>query len=687
MSFIQKSSLPVINTKLTSAGRLLLATGALTFKKIEFGDSEIDYDFLRNQDTIIDGTDLIIMRPKDSNPYIKYALPITEGTSDTKVSITQLNPDIKVITNTASERGFFTGSTNSGFTAFTTSAYILDKRVISSSGVTGTTILKLDSASAVTVGNMLLIDWRNLKLSGLTDTAGAILESYPRPFIWYKVLSKDGSNNVTVDKPLPNFSGQGGTAKSIVYVFPTNNAIDTYYSTGTSVSYWNDNTLAFNSNCNIASDNVNVWNFTIAYKYAPAGTQTSTYVTPPYYDNAIFSGFKNYIKGNTSTSGDTMLGIIHFTNKSISNYYGEGFKDNTFKIDLPTVMYHKKSATTMGITLKSSGSTLTNAKKLQPTNLTGFTTEYYDLVETSSQSIVGKVFNDLKIAVIEDQEILNALSLKSNRSWTLPDGNFNIRNSNSSQSPILRASSEETNYLAITYLLGSNNNYSSSTNYGYSTGIHCGYITKLYPQTLPQVVTFNIPRLDLQFMQSSANLTAGTGFNANNLKIIAQKVALGSEPDPSLWIEYNFTSKLNNYNSWSATTIPSTDLGDNTYTFTNAEYTAGTSYYDVTNYVGALPLISTPNDGLAFGEESILIGNVNTDIKAIVYRTKIIHKLNFNQYNTSNNPTFDDAEDEVYVTEAGIYDDNNNLVAIGKLNNPIKKTGNKLFTLELDMDF
>jgi hypothetical protein len=683
MSFIQKSDAVVINTKLTNAGRLLLATGALTFKKIEFGDSEIDYDFLRDNDTIIDGTDLIIMRPKDANPSIKYALPIIDTTTESKAAITSINPQGVSVTNSASQRGFFTGSTNSGFTSFTTTAYILDKRIIASSGFTGSTVLRLDSASAVTSGSCLLIDIRNPKITAFTNTAGAIGESYPRPFIWYKALSING-NNITVDKPLPNFSGQGGTVKSIVYVYPENNAIDTYYSTGTSVSYWNDNTLAFNSNCNIASDNVNVWNFNILYKYTPAGVTNG--LIPPYYDSAIFSGFKEYIEGYTSKSGDTMLGVIHFTNKSISNYYGEGFNGNTFKVDLPTVMYHKKSATTMGITLKSSGSTLTGAKKMQPTTLTGFTTEYYDLVETTSQSIVGKVFNDLKIAVIEDQEILNALSLKSNRSWTLPDANFTLRQSISSELFILGPSTTETNYLAITYLLGSNNNYSATTNYGYSTGIHCGYITKLYPQNLPQVAQFIIPSNDLQFMQSSAGLTAGTGFNANTFKIIAQKVAIGSEPNPALWIEYNYTSKLDNYSTWSATTIPVTNLTNRSYSFTNTEYTAGTSY-NVTSYVGALPSTSTPNTGLAFGEESILLGNVNSDIKAVVYRTKIIQKLNFNQYNTSNNPTFDSTQDDVYVTEAGIYDDNNNLVAIGKLNKPIKKNGNKLFTLELDMDF
>ena len=204
MSFIQKSDAVVINTKLTSTGRLLLATGALTFKKIQVGDSEIDYNFLRDNESIIEGEDLIIFRPKDANPKIKYPIPIIENGIETLATMTSMNSQVYTITNSASQRGFFTGSTNSGFTAFTTSAYIFDKRVIASSGLTGSTILRLDSTSAVTSGSCLLIDWRNPKISAFTNTTGAIGESYPRPFIWYKALSING-NNVTVDKPLPNF--------------------------------------------------------------------------------------------------------------------------------------------------------------------------------------------------------------------------------------------------------------------------------------------------------------------------------------------------------------------------------------------------------------------------------------------------------------------------------------------------
>jgi hypothetical protein len=52
MSFIQKSESVVINSKLTNIGRLLLSNGTLTFKKLEFGDSEIDYTLIRDNNTV-----------------------------------------------------------------------------------------------------------------------------------------------------------------------------------------------------------------------------------------------------------------------------------------------------------------------------------------------------------------------------------------------------------------------------------------------------------------------------------------------------------------------------------------------------------------------------------------------------------------------------------------------------------
>jgi hypothetical protein len=679
MSFIQKSESVVINSKLTNIGRLLLSNGTLTFKKLEFGDSEIDYTLIRDGNTVLLGTEFIVLRPKDANPNIKYPIPILDALPDTKTSIT-LKSSPSLVENTAIQRGFFTGSTSAGFTAITSSTYILGITTVNISGVSGTNQFRLASVANISADTMLLVDWRNPKQFTVTGLTGVIVETSPRPFLWYKVISVVG-NLVTVDRPLPNFATAGGSIKSLIYIYPPNNAIDNYYSTGTSISYWNDNTLAFNSNCNIASDDVKVWNFNIVYNQTPAGVQNN--YTPQYYDSAIFAGFKEYIQGYSANSAKTQFGIVHYTNKAISNYYGEGFNKNTFTLILPTIMYHKKTTPTMGIVL----SAITRQSK--PTNLTGFTTEFYNLVETTSNIIVGKVFNDLKIAVIEDEEILNALALKSDRSHTLPSANFELTNATPTTSALLPASSTPTKYIALTYLFSSNS-YHTNKSLGLRGGIHCGYIEKITQDaSVAKNIKFQFVDTDLKFMTSSVAASDGTGFNVNSLYILAQKCNIGEEPTSTGWKSMDVTSRLNDYSTWGTSlTMPVSALTTQAYTINNDDYTGGTTY-DISSIIGTLP--SNPNytDSLGFGEESILIGNINTDIKATVYKTQIAQNLNFNQYNTSVNPTYsrNDGNSDIFITEVGIYDDNNNLVAVGKLSNPLKKNSGRLLTVQIDMDF
>lgn len=684
MSFIQKTDAVVINTKLTNIGRLLLASGNLNFTRIEFGDSEVDYNFLRNFESVIDGSDLSIMRPKDANPNIKYGVPISSSDSTvTKKTIDNILPVTTQVKNTAKQRGFFTGSTSAGFTALTSSTYIKGMTTAFITGFTGGSVINVASATNIITGTTLLIDFRNPKLTVFTSTTGVIGENYPRQFLWYKVQAVNGTG-ITLDRTLPRFNGNGGTYKCLIYIYPPNNAVDNYYSTGTTVGYWNYNTLSFDSTCNIgANDDVPVWNLNIVYKDTLAGI-TNSYV-PQYYDSAIFSGFKEYIQGLSLDNSTSKFAIIHYTNKSISNYYGEGFYNNTFRIDLPTVMYHGKENRTMGIVLSAD-----TQKKTELTTLTGFTTEYYNLVESTSQNIVGKVFNDLRIAVIEDEELVNVLALKSDRSHTLPLPNWqgSIATSPSTNSLLPKNS---TQYVALTYLFTNenayNDGYNTNTSLGLRGGIHCGYTTYIYPSTTSdQNVLFSFKSSDLKFMVSDVSSSDGTGFNANKFYILAQKVNTNLTPNPATWKLIDYTSKLKDYGLWGVYSIPVTALTQN-YTLNNDDYTGGTTY-NIENWIGTLPTTGdySTTTKLGFGEESILLGNINTEIKATVYRTKMSHILGFNEYNTSNNPTWD-SNDSVYITEAAIYDQNNSLVAIGKLNNPIKKSTNKLFTVELDMDF
>ena len=93
--------------------------------------------------------------------------------------------------------------------------------------------------------------------------------------------------------------------------------------------------------------------------------------------------------------------------------YGEKFKLDTPVLEIPTIMWHKSNTQKLGTTLTPIG-----GEQL----LAGLDTRYYDLADEQG-FVVGKVFPELKVFVIEDQELLFAMSYKSNRNWTLPDFN------------------------------------------------------------------------------------------------------------------------------------------------------------------------------------------------------------------------------------------------------------------------
>ena len=119
MSYIINNTDAYINSKLTELGRQKLAQGTLNFSFWAIGDSEINYD----REAILDAnpTDATlsaqtrILRPKDKQPNIKSW--ITTGGSNPFQVMTGANiRTLKVIANNeATERGFFSGDSGSGF--------------------------------------------------------------------------------------------------------------------------------------------------------------------------------------------------------------------------------------------------------------------------------------------------------------------------------------------------------------------------------------------------------------------------------------------------------------------------------------------------------------------------------------------------------------------------------------------
>jgi hypothetical protein len=82
----------------------------------------------------------------------------------------------------------------------------------------------------------------------------------------------------------------------------------------------------------------------------------------------------------------------------------------------------------------------------------------------------------------------------------------------------------------------------------------------------------------------------------------------------------------------------------------------------------------------------IFFGDVETEIKADVYTTDLSINLPLNEFNSSNNLTWDGVS-KVFISEIGLYDSNKNLVAIGKLNDPVPKDATISRTIVFAIDF
>ncbi|MFA5207118.1 MAG: hypothetical protein WC428_00310 [Candidatus Paceibacterota bacterium] len=417
MAFIEKKDPVVLNIKLTTKGRELLSTGNLTFKYFAIGDSEIDYEF--NNETGLVPFDSKILRPADNNPNLISFIPRSIS-GDPYNEIPTIPSSWYLVTNSVESIGFFT----SGCTSFITDSNHVKQPdvMILMSNITGGTGLYLKkaplygrSAEEPAIGDLILIKWA----VNINTTGDTLNKTNPTPYLIYRISTKSGTlaaNNlfVTVDRPLPNFTGIAGAgiyAGALIYYNFINYSGSTIFN-DFSTDYIDESVLSFFQNSQCPTIVFPFWNMSIIFTEEIAGVQASLLGDKTFgqFDSRAYGGFVSYIQSQQPYY--KKLGVIHYTNSSPANVYGEGFYLKTPLLEIPTIMWHKNNTATLGAKFKSgNGFTLTNLG-----------IHYYDLVDVNDPTIiVGKIFDELKIFLIEDQELLFAMSYKSNRSWTLPE--------------------------------------------------------------------------------------------------------------------------------------------------------------------------------------------------------------------------------------------------------------------------
>lgn len=733
MSYIIKNTSALINTTLTDAARKKISQGKFDIAYFQIGDSEVCYDCVNG----LNITDLNVLMPQynaqnlapapeKNRMHVKYPLYV-DSTSGSTFGVPFDNSYIDNIFNSAAPRGFFSGNSVNGFSAYTSSAYTInpnftcDISTISSGNTLTLSASSINPSVSGTVTNGMFF---TLFTGGIEPLSSAT------PIFSYVVVGITGDTStastvtIQVDRQLPDFSSMGYSGTSQTLFFPS--GMTGLYDTITPEPYWATNVFNFETNCDTSQSDVKVWNMNIPWTESPAGIFNSTYQDYNFYNSTGYTGTKEYL-GYNNTQGQTdtdsvyyynsfsdkitntpldqkAIAIVHYTNQSIDNFYGEKFAmqdyDSTnpgntgqarnFKLSIPWLMWHKNPNGTIGedFYVDPSGFTTLNLFEVhyiqskRDLNFNNPGLRYFHLWDTHANTNgypnrVGKVFPDLKMIVFDDDEIVAALNYKTNRPWTLPAPKLGLVTPNTfsgvlgSTDGLLSGSSET---LFLTYRFN---------NSAYTNSLHCNYYStitgndqSLLPGASDILVRFGN---EFPFLQSDI-LTSPSGFTANGIKILAQKVSSGTtRPDPTQWKEIDVNGQLSATTSNGYLTI--SGLTGTTIQITKDMYNNASTYM-LNNYLD-IPQLNQTGTTLNFGGEYLFFGNIQTDIQATIYVMNFLCNLGQTQFFDSSNPTWDKSK-SIYVTEVALYNSDKELMVISKIQSPEKRQGIQQYPIKLD---
>jgi hypothetical protein len=733
MGFIIKNTSGLINSKFTDVGRRKLSQGLLDIRYFQIGDSEVCYDcapiqpitnhYVLEAEWNAQNNSGV---PQSNKQHVKYPFYL-DGNTGTTYGIPFPDSAVEQIFNTASPRGFFSADTNA-FTAFTSSAYTITSNfyIDGSTGTTGNTCIDLieDFCSATTgtpsVGDFITIYWDG------QNTCGEVLNQYP--ILTYKiqeVYSASTGITVCLDRPVPDFLSIGCTGNSRALIYPSGMTV--LYDTVTPLPQWEQDAINFETPCDLAGFSSPIWNMNIPWSVSPAGLFSNIYRDYQFFGSVDYLGTKEYlgyqsssgqtfvdINGNTATTQtyyynsfdeiidvepeeQKAIAIVHYTNNGIDNFYGEKFatepvdpndpnaagQARNFKVTIPWLMWHKSNTCTIGEIfyidppgfddLELFEVNYMASNKNNDMNEPGM--RYYQLWDTNPNSDgypnrVGKVYPDQKIIVFDDEEIVAAMSYKSNRNWTLPAPKVGLITPNvceggqESNDGVLSA---ETEYMWITYRFNST---------AFTDSLHCNYYTKI--QGPATGCTTGNQNVSVRFGDEFCFLKEPcSGYSANEFVVLAQKVIGNTLPNPEDWVAIDFTDKISgsSVNDF----ITSSGMTGTTFVIDTDRYNNGTQY-NLADHL-RLPVL-LESELMNFGDEYYFYGNVETDIAATIYEMRFAVNLIGQQFTNSTNPTSTGTPN--YITEIGLYDLDLDLIVISKLQSPVLRQGSQQFLIKLD---
>jgi hypothetical protein len=672
--------------------------------------------------------------PQSNKQNVKYPYYV-QGNAGGTYGIPYMDSIVQPIYNSAGNKGFFmTGGTPGNWDVQISSAY-----TITSNYQVDMTTLVGQSAITITLDSLICSPTTGTPSIGdivtiIYNGNGGCTEVGTYSVLTYKIqdLSPTTGNSgttswdLTLDRNVPDYTGKVlGGEMGRVLIYPSGMTV--IYDTITPAPYWETDAFNFESPCDISQrENTPIWNMNIPWTESPAGVFSSTAETFTQYGSVGYIGTKEYL-GYNEPSGQTdssevyyynsydekvvvtpqnqkAIAIIHYTNQDIDNVYGEKFAttpydsenptDNTglarhFRLTIPTLMWHKSSGSSIGQTFwidppgEYNLCTPYYIKSTKNVDMNDPGIRYFHLWDTNPDdngnlNRIGKVFPDQEIIVIDDEEVIAAMSYKSNRNWTLPAPKLSLLTPNScSPTPTSTQClvTNPTQNVWVSYRFDST---------GFTDSLHCNY----YSNIKADISVVDDPKnvavrfgAEFKFLNQPLNTYTSadlSGYSANSMKLLVQVTTGDTKPLPNLWREIDVTSEIsgssiNGYITMSG--ITGTTFQIDLVTYNSAPI------YDLFNYIN-IPQ-NGQTDYLNFGDEYFFYGNIETDISATIYEMKYLVNLGRNQFTNTSNPTWMSGTTS-YVTEIGLYNAQKDLMVISKLQSPELRQGIQQFVVKLD---
>lgn len=681
MAFIPTEPTNFLSIRLTNTGRRMLSLGKLNFHSAVVSDREIDYRFALEED--YEHSCNRVLRTQDDAPILPYAN--FDGTFPISLQ-GNVYSDKKVITANTINYGIFSAY-NETDRLGTFSGYVYNSELNLSSGCnTNTSQLLGTNQFMMLVGSPPpsgIVMLSSLKTKFGTATPSTVADaSNPSMVLFYR-FSAITSSIIQVDRNLPWFDGNANIKGIGLYFLPWSGS-EVYWGTG-------------------KTEPSPVWNLNIVRTSTEIGTPINN-LRYTRYGSIEYAGAKRYFGFDMNTR---MVGFVHYTNADTGNTYGEQFIPKSTIVDFPiNFWYRYKVAAGKG--------------KVKGIRFTDKNSEiYYDSIAHSPYTnliedelfggslVVGRIYFKLRVIVLTDPELLTALSYKSNRTYTLPPLNVSLVKEPKPPLSNLTASGmcESGKTFYVTYRTITDQPI-SNTSYGYGPTMHCGYIQKISGYTdqdgYSYYLSAKFPGLAFPTMRKSTDFVAFTGYGwtCNMVQLLVAKVdeeddlGLGYVPTDGWRAISDLAIGGNGIvsgSSYSATVDPE-ELSAHQFIVSNEDYISGSTYdlsehypdfFWHTDYKS-----STDKLGMTYGNEALFPGVIRTVMAATVFKTTWKVEMPNDQFNSSINTTFNgEYNNGTYVTEIGIFDDQQQLVGVAKPTWPIKKSFNRYLTFELELDF